>query len=187
MSLTVSSCQKRVWARRVGAPKGGCPKGGGEGWPRRGKFRVFFFPLPPQNSFFSSLSGCLLGGILVVFEAPGRSNVTFGVLCLSCKPRRPRAQTWTFEGPGASNTTKIPTRRPPEREEKNEFCGGRGETRSEILGGPGKGGPGKGGPWEGRSGGTEHDQTKTLKPTPTRETPLHETVKQAPTPLRTHG
>ena len=43
-----------------------------------------------------------------------------------------------------------------------------------------------GGPGEGRSGGTEHDQTRTLKPTPTRETPLHETVKQAPTPHSTH-
>ena len=41
--------------------------------------------------------------------------------------------------------------------------------------------PEKGGP-----GCTEHDETKTLKPTPTRETPLHETVKQAPTPHSTH-
>ena len=39
---------------------------------------------------------------------------------------------------------------------------------------------------EGRSGGTEYDQTKTLKPTSTRETPLHGTVKQAPTPHNTH-
>ena len=44
--------------------------------------------------------------------------------------------------------------RTPEREEQNEFCGGRGKKKSEILGGPGKGGPGR----------TEHDQTKTLKP-----------------------
>ena len=35
-------------ARRVGAPRVGA------------KISRFFFPLPPQNSFFSSFSGCLL-------------------------------------------------------------------------------------------------------------------------------
>ena len=38
----------------------------------------------------------------------------------------PRAQTCTFEGPGASNTTKIP-REDPQREKKNENGGGRGK------------------------------------------------------------
>ena len=41
-------------AWKGGAPKGGAPKGG------EPKISRFFFPLPPQNSFFSSLSGCLL-------------------------------------------------------------------------------------------------------------------------------
>ena len=73
----------------LGCPKDGGPKGGG---PNISRF--FFSPLPPLFSFFFflSLSGCLLvsfflslhsffslwefsRGILVVFEAPGRSCV----------------------------------------------------------------------------------------------------------------
>ena len=62
---------RRVRARRVGGPKGGGPEGWGpEGWGP--KFALFFSPLPPHKSFFSSLSGGLL---VVVFEAPGRSSV----------------------------------------------------------------------------------------------------------------
>ena len=45
----------------------------------------------------------------------------------------------------ASNTTKIQRKEPPEREEKNEFCGGRGKKRAK------KGGPGEGRSPEGRS------------------------------------
>ena len=41
---------RRVEPRRV-EPRGGAPKGGGP------KISRFFFPLPPENSFFSSLSG----------------------------------------------------------------------------------------------------------------------------------
>ena len=37
----------------------------------------------------------------------------------------PRAQTWTIEGPGASNTTKIPRKDPKEREKRIKNCGGR--------------------------------------------------------------
>ena len=43
------------------------------------------------------------------------------------------------------------TRRHPEREEKNELCGGTGKKKSDILGGPGEGL--SGGPREGRSPG----------------------------------
>ena len=84
-----------VWAGRVekgGVPKGGDPNpgevgvrrvrvrwvrassGGSEGWEAQ-NFRAFFFLSRRKNSFFSSLSGGLPRGILVVFEAPGRSNV----------------------------------------------------------------------------------------------------------------
>ena len=41
-----------------------------------------------------------------------------------------RAQTCSFQGPGASNTTKIPRKDPQER--KKENCGGR-EKKREIL------------------------------------------------------
>ena len=66
---------RRVGARRGGAPKGGGPEGvgvpEGVGGP---KFRAFF-PLSAGNFILSSLSGGSSRGILVVFEAPGRSNV----------------------------------------------------------------------------------------------------------------
>ena len=74
---------------------------------------------------------------------------------------------------------------------KREILGGPGEwwSRGEVV--PRRAVQGKGGPRVRRSSGDprkggpgEHDQTKTLKPTPTRETPHHETVK--PTPTDTH-
>ena len=58
--------------RKSGAPKGGAPKG----WAPKGwgpKFRVFPSPATVFCSF--SLSFGLFRGILVVFEAPVRSNV----------------------------------------------------------------------------------------------------------------
>ena len=63
----------------MGAPKGGGPKGGG---PKGGGAQNFalFFPLPPQNSFFSSLSG----GLLVEFGWCLKRRGAFGVLGLSC-------------------------------------------------------------------------------------------------------
>ena len=116
-----------------GGPKGGGPKGGGPkgGGPKGGGAQNFalFFPLLPQNSFFSSLSGGLLVEFWWCLKRRGAQMCTFGVLWLSC------------EAPAARSR--------------------RGFTR-------------------------QHDQTETLKPTPTRETPLRETVKQAPTPNSTH-
>ena len=87
------------------------------------------------------------------FEAPGRSNVhVWSSRAVVCEPRRPglvgaagvphdspRAQTCTFEGLGLQKHHQNSTRRHPEREEKNEFCGGRGKKKSEILGGPAEG------------------------------------------------
>ena len=46
-----------------------------------------------------------------------------------CGPRTPKC---TFEGPGTSNTTKIP-RKDPREGRKNEFCGGRGEKHAKFL------------------------------------------------------
>ena len=51
----------------------------------------------------------------------------------------------------------IITRRHPEREEKNEFCGGRGKKKREILGGPAEGGP-----VEGWSGGRWSREVQTI-------------------------
>ena len=86
--------------RRVGAPKGGGPEGwgprrvgpnpekvGAEGWGPEGggaqNFALFFFPLPPQNSFFSSLSGGLLVEFWWCLKRRDAQMCAFGVLGLS--------------------------------------------------------------------------------------------------------
>ena len=110
-----------------------------------------FFPSPAGNFILSSLSGGSFRGILVVFEAPGRSNVH--VWALGLLRETPAAlgpagllsttrelQTRTFERPGASNTTKIPREDPPEREERMKISGGR-EKKSEIWASPTPSGP----------------------------------------------
>ena len=102
------------------------------------KISLFFFPLPPQNSFFSSLSGCLLVEFWWCFLT-GPSNVHVWALWLSCGTPPDWAagashtttrelQTRTFERPGASNTTKIP-REDPKREKEER-------KKREILGPP---------------------------------------------------
>ena len=77
-----------IGAPKGGAPKGGAPKGGvSKGGARRvggPKFRAFFFPVPPQNSFFSSLSGGLLVEFGWCLKRRGAQMCTFGVLRLSC-------------------------------------------------------------------------------------------------------
>ena len=50
------------------------------------------FPVPPQNSFFSSLSGGSSRGILVVFETPGPSNVHVWARTLT--PEKPERAIW---------------------------------------------------------------------------------------------
>ena len=109
-------------------PKGGAPKGGGP------KISRFFFPLPPQFSFFSPS----LGGPFVEFwwclKRRGREMCTFGVLRLSCaSPGGPvwwgrrvshnsqRAQT-TFEGPGLQKHHQKSTKGPQERERRMKIA-----------------------------------------------------------------
>ena len=83
-------------------------------------------------------------------EVLGAQNFTFFfVLAAGVSHDSPRAQTCTFEGPGASNTTKIP-REDPQRERKSENGGGRGNKKRESLGGPAEVGPGGG--WSGGGG-----------------------------------
>ena len=73
---TTKSGAPKGGAPKGGAPKGGAPKGGGP------KISRFFFPLPPQLSFFSpSLWWCL--------KRRGPEMCTFGVLGLSCEARGP--------------------------------------------------------------------------------------------------
>ena len=72
----------------------------------------------------------------------GVQMCTCGVLSCRVKPpggpktagvsHNKRAQTCTFEGPGLQKHHQNSTRRPPEREEKNEFCGGRGKKSAKF-------------------------------------------------------
>ena len=61
----------------------------------------------------------------------------------------PRAQTWKIEGPGLQKHHHNSTRRPPREGIKKEKCGGRGQKKSDIFGGPAESGPVQGGPGEG--------------------------------------
>ena len=106
----------KVGARRVGRPK---------------ISRFFPSPAAKIRSFLPSLGVFSLnfGG---VFEAPGRSNVHVWAL-----------QTCTFEGPGLQKHHQNSTRRPPEREEKNEFSGGRGKKERNFGRSRGRAFPGR--------------------------------------------
>ena len=68
-------------------------------------------------------------------------------------------QTCTFERTGATNTTKIPRKTPREGRKERIFPAGEGKNGRNFGRSRGRAVQGKGG-----SGGTEHDQTKTLKP-----------------------
>ena len=87
-----------------------------------------------------------------MFEASGRSHVhVWSSQAVVCEPRRPglvgppgfhttaqEPKRANFRVPAFKNTTKI-QREDPQRGKKNEFSGGRGKKKSEILGGPGGG------------------------------------------------
>ena len=161
-----------------GAPKGGTPK---VGPPKGGGAQnfVLFVSSPATISLFLCLSGCLVE-FLVVFKAPGPSNVHVWALGLSCEtPACGGGRvgvclrfSWVLPGPllrtplqghGASNTTKIPRKDPQEREEKLWW---ESEKKSEILGGPAEGGVRLRG-----SGQILDAPTKILNTPPTHPTP----------------
>ena len=104
------------------------------------KISLFFYPLPPQNSFFSSLSGVFSWNFGGVFEGRDPQMCTFGLSGCRVKPRRPHQtgppglhtttrelQTRTFERPGASNTTKIPREDPQRGKKRTNFVAGDGK------------------------------------------------------------
>ena len=108
------------------------------------KISLFIFPLPPPFSLFLSLSGCLLVDFCVFSKAGAlkcarlwcETPAASGLPGVHTTTRE--LQTCTFEGSGASNTTKFPredTQR--ERQKKSEISGGSGEKKKrEILGPP---------------------------------------------------
>ena len=81
-------------------------------------FALFFFPSPRPFLLFLSLSGCLLVEFVV-----GASHENVHI-----------------SGPRRFKHHQNSTRRPPKREEKNEFCVGRGKKKRGISGAPPFGG-----------------------------------------------
>ena len=92
---------RRVGPRRVGPKprKSGGPKGEGA------QNFAFFFPLPPQNSFFSSLSGGLLVEFWWCLKRRDAQMCAFGVLWLSCAS--PGGPVW-WGRRGFSRQTESP-------------------------------------------------------------------------------
>ena len=103
----------RVGPRRVGPRRVGARTVGAQNF-------ALFFPLPPQFFILFSLSFVLFRGILVVFEASGRSNVHVWALGLSCaSPGGPTRgpehthHTHTHNKQAKTNNTKhFPTPKP---------------------------------------------------------------------------
>ena len=178
-----------------GGPKGGGPKGGGPkgGGPKGGgpKISRFIFPVPPQNSFFSSLSGSLLVEFWWCLKRRDAQMCTFGVLWLSCEAPAarscgaggvshgsPRAQTCTFERPSTKNQREDH----PEREERKKFPERERKKKSEILGGPGEGRSrrkavqGKGGPNQTEKHPHMKPHSDTVKQYPRTQTTQHTTT-----------
>ena len=127
--------EAQTWKKKS-VSKGGGPKGGGP------KISRFFFPVPPQNSFFFSLSGGLLVAFWWCLKRRGPEMCTFGVLGLSCAS--PGGPVWWFrwgftrqpESPNVHisgfRPSKTPTKfneRTPRERKKNENCGGRREKK----------------------------------------------------------
>ena len=155
---------------RSGGSKGGGSKGGGSKGGvgvrrvgvRRGEPKISrFFPSPAAKFvLFFPLWGSSRGILVVFLKRRGAQLCTFGVLWLSCEA--PAGEGKKKRNFGRSRGRAVPGRAVP----------GRAVPGRAVLG-------------KGGSGCKEHDQTKTLKPTPTRETPHHETVKPTPTPHST--
>ena len=115
---------------------------------------ALFFPSPATVFILFSLSCWSFRGILVVFLKTGTLKCArLGSRAVVCKPRRPHQtgrrgshttarelQTCTFKRPGASNTTKIPRKRPKEMEKRMKTVAGERKKKREILG-PHRSGP----------------------------------------------
>ena len=89
------------------APKGGAPKGGGPERVGAQNFS-FFFPCPAAKFILFFLLWGSCRGILVVFEAPGRSNVHVWALGLSCaSPGPPPVSFLTFITRSSCNFASV--------------------------------------------------------------------------------
>ena len=148
---------------------------------RTAQIFALFFPSPATVYSFSLSCWSFSLNFGGVFEGRNPKMCTFGVLGLSCEtPAAPpdraaggshttarELQTCTFQGPGASNT-KIPRKRPKEREKRIKKVAGDGKKKREILGphpsGPHPSGPTTSGPPFGapHPSGPHHDTKNRL-------------------------
>ena len=157
---------ERWRARRVGGPKGG----------KAQNFALFFFPCPAAKFvLFFPLWGSSRG-ILVVFEAPGRSIVhVWSSWAVVCEPRRPvlvgppgfhttarEPKRAHLRGRAFKNTTKIQRKGPTREGEKNKKLWREREKKERNFGRSGggrSGGEGSGG--EALNTPTTHTTTTT--------------------------
>ena len=153
-----------LWGPSGGAPKGWAAKGP-EGW-RRPKIS-FFFPSPPQYSFFLPSLWGLFVKFWWCFEALVPEMCTFGVFELSCET--PGAKFWAVRGLGCCGRgLGCPG---------GGLFGGLGEVRGRaVRGSPARfleGGLGQGGPGEKQKGRTEKKKnTKETTEIPNIKTPI---------------
>ena len=108
-------------------------------------FALFFFPLSAGNFILSSLSGGLLE-FWWCLKRRSSQMCPFGLSDKRVKPRRHRSRHCFTQQPENSNRAHLKAQalqtppkfheKTPEKEEKNEFCGGRGKEKREILGPP---------------------------------------------------
>ena len=139
---------RRVVPRRVGPRRVGRRVGP--------KFRAFFsLSRRKIRSFLSSLE--VFSGILVVFEAPGRSNVhVWSSRAVVCEPGRPglvgppgfhttarEPKRAHLRVPVFKNTTKIQRENTQRGKKRTNFAAGEGEKRAKFWAVPGRAVPGR--------------------------------------------
>ena len=103
---------------------------------------ALFFPLPPQFSFFPSLSGGLLVEFWWCLKTRTLKCARLEFAGCRVKPRRPRSRRGFTRQPESSksahmrNTTKNPREDPQRGKKRTNFVAGQGKKKREISGPP---------------------------------------------------
>ena len=171
---------ERWRAGKVEGRKGGGHKGGGhKGGARRVKISRFFSLSRRKFLFFFSLWGSSRG-ILVVFEAPGRSNVrVWSSRAVVCEPRRPglvgppgfhttvrEAKRAHLRVPVFKNTTKIQREDTHRVKKRTNFAAGEGKKERNFGRSRGRAVPGRAVPGRAVPGSAVPGAPNMTKPKP---------------------